>query len=141
MYTAEIRDGVVVNLIMIQENERARYERTTGNVLVDYPEQLGVDIGDAYDSESGVFSRGGVNLVALNAIAVRDGFLAASDYLIMPDYPLTDEARAQVIAYRRSLRSLPESDGWPDDITWPTQPEIKPGDSLWDIVDDMIGGE
>ena len=55
----------------------------------------------------------------------RDNRLGATDYLLMPDYPITAEKRAQVEAYRQALRDLPAQEGAPWDgggelTPWPT---------------------
>ena len=55
----------------------------------------------------------------------RDNRLAQCDYLIMPDYPITEEKRTQVEAYRQALRDLPAQEGAPWDgggsqTPWPT---------------------
>ena len=57
--------------------------------------------------------------------AERDRRIAATDYLVMPDYPLTEEAKATVSTYRQALRDLPQQAGAPwdggGDLTpWPT---------------------
>ena len=56
----------------------------------------------------------------------RDRRLAATDYLLMPDYPLSDDQRAVVQAYRQALRDLPAQPGAPWDgggeaTPWPEQ--------------------
>lgn len=43
----------------------------------------------------------------------RDSRLASTDYLAMPDYPLTDAARSEVLAYRQALRDWPEGGEFP----------------------------
>jgi len=52
--------------------------------------------------------------------AQRDFLLAATDYLVMPDYLLSEERRDAIIAYRQTLRDVPEQFGFPHDIEWPT---------------------
>lgn len=54
--------------------------------------------------------------------SVRNDLLAASDWTQMPDSPLSASAKAQWATYRQSLRDVPEQSGFPDDITWPTEP-------------------
>ncbi len=54
----------------------------------------------------------------------RDALIGETDFLMMPDYPLTDEERAAVADYRQALRDLPASDGFPEAITWPVAPAI-----------------
>lgn len=60
--------------------------------------------------------------------AERDRRIAATDYLVMPDYPLTEEDKATVSTYRQALRDLPQQAGAPwdggGDLTpWP--PAVK----------------
>lgn len=52
----------------------------------------------------------------------RDLQLAATDYLTMPDYPLTETARAELIAYRQALRDWPQSEDFPDQSNRPQPP-------------------
>ena len=59
----------------------------------------------------------------------RDAKIAATDYLMTADYPIGEEARAQVAAYRQALRDLPAQDGAPWDgggslTPWPEMPVV-----------------
>ena len=54
----------------------------------------------------------------------RNALLAETDYILMPDYPLTEEQRATWMAYRQALRDLPEQSGWPRNIVWPEKPSL-----------------
>jgi hypothetical protein len=49
---------------------------------------------------------------------------AATDYLVMPDYPISAEDLAAVKSYRQSLRDVPEQKGFPTEIEWPVAPAI-----------------
>lgn len=71
-----------------------------------------------YNSEAARFER---------LRAERDRRLTATDYLLMPDYPLSDDQRAVVQAYRQALRDLPAQSGAPWDgggesTPWPDLP-------------------
>lgn len=62
--------------------------------------------------------------------AERDRRIAATDYLIMPDYPLAEDSRAVVQAYRQALRDLPVLEGAPWDgggeaTPWPAMPAVQ----------------
>lgn len=61
--------------------------------------------------------------LAAQARAERDALIAETDYLMASDYPLTDEKREELKAYRQALRDVPEQSGFPTDITWPEKPE------------------
>lgn len=54
----------------------------------------------------------------------RDGLLAETDYLLMPDYPISEEAIAALKTYRQALRDVPEQTGFPNTIEWPSKPEV-----------------
>ena len=55
--------------------------------------------------------------------ARRDRLLAETDYLAMPDYPLSGGRRAAVFAYRQALRDVTKQPGFPRSVAWPKQPE------------------
>lgn len=66
--------------------------------------------------------------VALSILrARRDKLLRASDYMLMPDYPIDPGERDAWAAYRQALRDLPETmpepPGGPDQVEWPTPPD------------------
>ena len=52
----------------------------------------------------------------------RNLLIAETDYLAMPDYPLDEERKAAVLAYRQALRDVPEQAGFPRQIDWPVKP-------------------
>ena len=59
----------------------------------------------------------------------RDRRLTVTDYLLMPDYPISDDQRATVQAYRQSLRDLPSQEGAPwdggrEETPWPEIPNM-----------------
>lgn len=53
----------------------------------------------------------------------RDELLTETDYLLMPDYPISEEALAALKTYRQALRDVPEQAGFPSKIEWPEKPE------------------
>ena len=74
-----------------------------------------------YNSESARFER---------LRAERDRRIAATDYLIMPDYPLNDTHRRMMEYYRQDLRDLPTKEGAPWDgggeaTPWPAMPAVQ----------------
>ena len=62
--------------------------------------------------------------VASQVRAERDMKIAETDYLAMPDYPLSDEDKAAVMAYRQALRDVPAQDGFPREVVWPEVPAV-----------------
>lgn len=53
------------------------------------------------------------------ARARRDALITATDYLLMPDYPISTGQLAEVRAYRQALRDVPLQAGFPQTIDWP----------------------
>ena len=66
--------------------------------------------------------------LAANVRAERDRRITATDYLVMPDYPLDTDKLEEIKAYRQALRDLPQQSGFPwggpDDpeCLWPVEP-------------------
>ena len=59
------------------------------------------------------------------ARAKRDYLISKTDYLLTSDYPISEEDLEAVKAYRQALRDVPQQEGFPSDIEWPTLPEVK----------------
>ena len=49
----------------------------------------------------------------------RNRLLQESDWTQMPDAPLCEEEKKAWAAYRKALRDLPESEGFPDEVSFP----------------------
>ena len=60
--------------------------------------------------------------LALAVRTKRDQLISDTDYLVMPDYPISADLLAKVKAYRQALRDIPEQVGFPADIDWPINP-------------------
>lgn len=54
----------------------------------------------------------------------RDALISETDFLMMPDYPLSDDEREALTQYRQALRDLPQAEGFPDAIAWPEAPAV-----------------
>ncbi|WP_223432546.1 phage tail assembly chaperone [Pseudomonas sp. GL-B-26] len=54
--------------------------------------------------------------------AWRNAQVAATDYLAMPDYPITAEQRSELYAYRQALRDWPDVTLFPDQSGRPQPP-------------------
>ena len=61
-------------------------------------------------------------VLAASARQKRDRLIAVTDYLVTPDYPISDDRLAKVKIYRQALRDIPEQEGFPRTITWPEKP-------------------
>ncbi|MBA1187559.1 hypothetical protein G7Z99_00670 [Pseudomonas entomophila] len=60
----------------------------------------------------------------------RSAAITASDYLVMPDYPITAGQRSELYAYRQALRDWPSADAFPDPDARPSAPAWLPTLSL-----------
>lgn len=66
--------------------------------------------------------------LAASVRAERDRRIAATDYLVMPDYPLDTDKLEEIKVYRQALRDIPQQLGFPwngpDDpaCPWPIEP-------------------
>lgn len=54
--------------------------------------------------------------------ALRESTLAATDFMMVPDYPLGDEKRAALTALRKSLRDITDEPGYPE-VVFPELPD------------------
>lgn len=54
----------------------------------------------------------------------RDRLIAETDFLLMPDYPISPDDIAAVKAYRQALRDVPQQEGFPIDVKWPESPSV-----------------
>lgn len=61
-------------------------------------------------------------VLAASARQKRDRLIAATDYLVTPDYPISDDRLAKIKIYRQALRDIPEQAGFPRTIVWPKKP-------------------
>ena len=61
-------------------------------------------------------------VLAASARQKRDRLIAATDYLVTPDYPIGDDRLVKIETYRQALRDIPEQSGFPRNITWPEKP-------------------
>ena len=58
------------------------------------------------------------------ARSMRQTLISATDYLVLPDYPLAEEKKQAVREYRQALRDITKQSGWPRNIVWPEKPSL-----------------
>ena len=109
LLTADSYANRVAPYVKMWEEEKSRLEQAAA-------EAEAARLAE-YNSEEARFER---------LRAERDRRLSATDYLLMPDYPIPDDQRAVVQAYRQALRDLPAQEGAPWDggeesTPWPEQ--------------------
>ena len=62
------------------------------------------------------------NQVAARVRVERDAKLAACDWTVLTDSPLTTAKKTEWKTYRTALRDIPSDSGFPHSVTWPTEP-------------------
>ena len=62
------------------------------------------------------------NQVAANVRADRDRKLAACDWTVLTDSPLTTAKKTEWKTYRAALRDISAAEGFPHTMEWPTEP-------------------
>lgn len=55
----------------------------------------------------------------------RNSLLTDTDYLLMPDYPISKEYLEKVKEYRQELRDITEQDEFPENVAFPDFPKIE----------------
>lgn len=50
----------------------------------------------------------------------RNNLLSQTDYLVMPDYPLSEDKLIAIKEYRQALRDITEQEGFPCEVVFPT---------------------
>lgn len=56
------------------------------------------------------------SFVALKVLEMRNDLLKESDIYMLPDFPITEEEKQDIIEYRQKLRDLTNQENWPDNI-------------------------
>lgn len=54
----------------------------------------------------------------------RNALLTETDYLMQPDYPISEETRTDLKAYRQALRDITKQEGFPENVVWPEKPSF-----------------
>lgn len=73
-----------------------------------------------WDAQEAEWNAGANNRAEANVRKERNALLAESDWTQVADAPVDKTAWA---TYRQSLRDVPSQSGFPNEVTWPTEPE------------------
>ncbi len=108
-YEISVRDGVE------EVNGQWFTKFVVGPTFTDNDEGTAAEQEAAYrariDSEVGASVR-----------AERDRKLAACDWTVLTDSPLTTAKKTEWKTYRQALRDITSAEGFPHDVTWPSEP-------------------
>ena len=64
-----------------------------------------------------------LNELATTIRTKRNSLLADSDYLLMPDYPISQECLEKVKEYRQELRDITKQENFPTAVVFPDLPK------------------
>lgn len=66
-----------------------------------------------------------LNELATAIRSKRNLLLTETDYLLMPDYPITEEYLSRIKKYRQELRDITEQENFPKNVVFPDFPKIE----------------
>jgi len=92
-----------------------RYHTTSNGNVPFTPEEE-----TEWDLQEAEYAAGADDRAAAEVRTERDAKLAETDWTQVADAPVSQEDWA---AYRALLRSIPEQEGFPNEVTWPVEPE------------------
>ena len=108
-YEISVRDGVE------EVNGQWFTKFVVGPTFTDNEEATAVEQEAAYrariDSEA-----------ATRVRQVRADKLAACDWTVLPDSPLSDGKKTEWEQYRQGLRDITSAEGFPHNVSWPSEP-------------------
>ncbi len=91
----------------------ARYHNSNGTKV-----QFTADEETARDAEEAAWASGANTRAAASVREERDAKLAACDWRASSDLTLSNQWRT----YRQALRDVSTQSGFPNSVTWPTEP-------------------
>ena len=109
------------NVCMESDTEPEFYTRWV-HTPADSPDNVATKDADVGDIAIYLTDAEYDTVLAASARQKRDRLIAVTDYLVTPDYPISDDRLAKVKIYRQALRDIPEQAGFPRTIIWPEKP-------------------
>ena len=113
-YETSVRDGVE------EINGQWFTKFVVGPIFTDTTDEDG-NVTTAADNEAAYRTRID-NEAAARVRVERDARLAACDWTVLTDSPLTTAKKTEWKTYRTALRDIPSDSGFPHSVTWPTEP-------------------
>ena len=113
-YEVSVRDGVE------EINGQWFTKFVVGPIFTDTTDEDG-NVTTAADNEAAYRTRID-NEAAARVRVERDAKLAACDWTVLTDSPLTTAKKTEWKSYRTALRDIPSDSGFPHSVTWPTEP-------------------
>jgi hypothetical protein len=89
------------------------------NIITEIP--LTEEEQSAIDAKEAAWAAGAYDRSAAEIRKERDAKLTESDWTQVADAPVD---KAVWTVYRQALRDIPSQAGFPNEVTWPTEPEV-----------------
>ena len=119
LYTKVVRNGIVeVDGVW----QTAWIEKDMFEPL-DVLDENGAEVTITKEAQEAEYQAGLVRIEEMKARKKRDLLLNASDWYSTRAYETNSPMATEWVAYRQALRDVTEQEGFPNEITWPTQPE------------------
>lgn len=105
------------NVYIVQPSDKPEYNEQTEYLTTTTPVR----------TDTGVYQNWVVKYISLDALendvrGTRNTLLQKSDVHILRAYEAGETPPADWVAYRTALRDIPAQEGFPTNVTWPTQP-------------------
>ena len=94
---------------------------TERDMFSDYVDEEGVTVTKASQEEAYTATKNAE--AALAARNTRDGLIASCDWMAIKAFEGGTTVGTDWATYRQALRDVTNQEGFPNDITWPAQPE------------------
>lgn len=120
-------DGMLAVKKNTSEYTEARYKEFSDWCFENQHEII--DRGDFYEAVPFVPPEPSIKEKEKQVRAERDVLLEQSDVYLLPDYPITEEDKKKVLAYRQELRDIPQKAEFPRGVVFPENPLKKPQDT------------
>ena len=112
----------VENVEEVIPSEDKTYEYDLYRIEVPYRDTLNTDIEVNYDKWLKFAKDKEYDAIGDELREERNRLLTSCDWTQGADSPLDSDQKPAWAAYRQALRDVPEQQGFPYDVIWPTQP-------------------
>jgi hypothetical protein len=112
----------VENVEEVLPSEEKTYEYDEYRIEIPYRDTLNADIEANYAKWLKFAKDKEYDVVGNEIRAERNHLLALCDWTQNADSPLDSDRKSAWVTYRQALRDVPEQQGFPYDVVWPTQP-------------------
>lgn len=129
-YSIDIREDKAIitlfdNIQEVTENEETKYIYDVFEIKIQNREDLEQKLEDEgyYDSLLELAKEEYGQKLADEIRKIRDELLQETDKFLLEDFPISEEQKEKYKIYRNALREIPEQQGFPYEVSWPSLEE------------------